>query len=152
MTWMEGARLDFMSATARLVQPLCHKRAAISTLAIYIPASGLIHYNRLARDRATTHGAPARNAEMILYRSFRNGNPIAAKVFHIFARFFFRNGNVKNDVLLPLWNIDWSAFARVDTEFSMVHDMVLEDPDWLLPLLLVFKSLFVHWLTNFLIK
>ncbi|KOX81355.1 hypothetical protein WN51_10688 [Melipona quadrifasciata] len=29
VTWMEGARLDFMSAAARLVQPVCHKRAAI---------------------------------------------------------------------------------------------------------------------------
>lgn len=113
---MEGARLDFMSAAARLVQPVCHKRAAISTLAIYIPASGLIHYNRLARDRAATRGAPARNAESFCTVHF--GTAIYHwRNFPIFSPGSFSETDPRKmtEFLLPLWNTHTHARTRAHT-------------------------------------
>ena len=112
---MEGARLDFMSAAARLVQPVCHKRAAISTLAIYIPASGLIHYNRLARDRAATRGAPARNAESFCTVHF--GTAIYhQRNFPIFSPGSFSETDPRKmtEFLLPLWNTHTHTHVHAD--------------------------------------
>ena len=123
---MEGARLDFMSAAARLVQPVCHKRAAISTLAIYIPASGLIHYNRLARDRATTRGAPARNAESFCTVHF--GTAIHhRRNFPIFSPGSFSETDPRKMTFYCRYEThtythEARSAVRVDTEFSTVHD------------------------------
>lgn len=70
MTWIEGARLDFMSGRCQAClvcapgeRCVCHKRAAISTLAIYI------NYTRTATRPLQRASAISRSRDREIVRS-----------------------------------------------------------------------------------
>lgn len=145
-----GCSTGFLSAAARLVQPVCHKRAAISTLAIYIPASGLIHYNRLARDRATTRGAPARNAESFCTVHFGTTIHTTSETFPYFRPILFpkRTREKWRFIAAMKHTHEGRSAVRVGTEFSTVHDDP-RGPSFAVAIVACFQSSFACWLTNF---